>query len=80
MYSYAMPFKIDKLRDEFGQYTLMLKCDGCLRERRTTPNMIAHIMGWDARLADVARRMRCDNVWSEALLSSSGAGYSATRI
>jgi hypothetical protein len=40
-----MPFKIDKLRDEFGQYTLMLKCDGCLRERRTTPNMIAHIMG-----------------------------------
>jgi hypothetical protein len=52
-------FKVEKLSDEFGQYTLILKCESCLRERRTTPNMIAYIMGWDAMLADVARRMRC---------------------
>jgi hypothetical protein len=51
--------KITKLSDEIGQYTLILKCDSCLRERRTTPNLIAHIVGWDARLEDVARRMRC---------------------
>jgi hypothetical protein len=34
-----------KLSDEFGQYTLILRCGSCLRERRTTPNMIAHILG-----------------------------------
>jgi hypothetical protein len=54
-----MAFKLEKLSDEFGQYVLILKCGCCLRERCTTPNMIAHIMGWDAKLVDVARRMRC---------------------
>jgi hypothetical protein len=55
----AMGFKVEKLSDEFGQYVLILKCGSCLRERRTTPNMIAHICGWDTTLDDVARRMRC---------------------
>jgi hypothetical protein len=55
----AREFKVEKLSDEFGQYILILKCESCLRERRTTPNIIAHILGWDARLSDVARRMRC---------------------
>jgi hypothetical protein len=54
-----MAFKVEKLSDEFGQYVLILKCESCLRERRTTPNMIAHITGWHASLNDVARRMRC---------------------
>jgi hypothetical protein len=52
-------YKVEKLSDEFGQYVLILRCGSCLRERRTTPNLIAHIMGWDARLVDVARRLRC---------------------
>jgi hypothetical protein len=52
-------FGVAKLSDEFGQYTLILKCESCLRERRTSPNLIAHICGWDATLAEVARRMRC---------------------
>lgn len=51
--------KITKLSDEFGQYELILKCEGCLRERRTTPHMLANLCGWDAPLIDVARRMRC---------------------
>jgi hypothetical protein len=61
LYSITMgrEFRVEKLSDEFGQYVLILKCESCLRERRTTPNMIAHICGWDARLEDVARRMRC---------------------
>jgi hypothetical protein len=61
MYSELMPqeFRIEKLSDEFGQYELILKCESCLRERRTTPHMVANICGWDARLVDVARRMRC---------------------
>jgi hypothetical protein len=47
MYSHAVPreFKVEKLSDEFGQYTLILRRGSCMRERRTTPNMIAHIMG-----------------------------------
>jgi hypothetical protein len=61
MYSIGMgrEFKVEKLSDEFGQYMLILKCESCLRERRTTPNLIAHIISWDAKLSDVAHRMRC---------------------
>jgi hypothetical protein len=51
--------KVERLSDEFGQYELILKCESCLREWHTTPHMVANICGWDARLADVARRMRC---------------------
>jgi hypothetical protein len=51
--------KITKLGDEFGQYELILKCGSCLRERHTTPHLLANICGWDAKLEDVARRMRC---------------------
>jgi hypothetical protein len=50
---------IQKLNDEFGQYTLILTCRSCLRERRTTPHLLARICGWEAKLEDVARRMRC---------------------
>jgi hypothetical protein len=38
------------------QFTLILKSESCLHERRTIPNMIAHITGWDAKLAAVAQR------------------------
>jgi hypothetical protein len=55
----ARDFKVDKLSDEFGQYVLFLKCASCLHERRTTPDLLAKICGWDAKLDDVARRMRC---------------------
>jgi hypothetical protein len=55
----AREFVVNKLSDEFGQYMLILKCESCLRERRTTPHMIAHIVGWDAKLEHVVRRMRC---------------------
>jgi hypothetical protein len=58
--SSAMPdLHITKLSDEFGQYTLVLKCESCLRERHTTPHLLAKICGWEAKLEDVARRMRC---------------------
>ncbi len=50
--------KITKLSDEFGQYTLVLTCGSCLRERHTTPHLLARLCGWDAKLEDVAKRMR----------------------
>jgi hypothetical protein len=52
-------FKVDKLSDEFGQYDLLLKCGACGHERRIAPRTLANFCGWDARLEDVARRLRC---------------------
>lgn len=52
-------FHVEKLADEFGQYVLYLKCESCLHERRTTPHLLANLCGWDAKLNDVARRLRC---------------------
>ena len=53
------PFHVDKLSDEFGQYTLILTCAACGYERVTTPKILGRMCGWDARLVDVARRLRC---------------------
>ena len=52
-------FHIDKLSDEFGQYTLVLKCAECGHERKAEPLTLGRLCGWDARLEDVAKRMRC---------------------
>jgi hypothetical protein len=49
---------ITRLSDEFGQYTILLRCD-CGHTRRCHPKTLAAISGWDALLADVVRRMRC---------------------
>jgi hypothetical protein len=50
--------KIDKLSDEFGQYTIHLTCS-CGHIRKCTPHTFAALAGWDARLKDVVRRLRC---------------------
>jgi rRNA maturation protein Nop10 len=52
-------FQIDKLSDEFGQYTLVLKCAECGHERKAEPRTLGRLCGWDARLEDIAKRMRC---------------------
>jgi ribosomal protein L44E len=52
-------FHIDKLSDEFGQYSLVLKCAECGHERKAEPLTLGRLCGWDARLEDVAKRMRC---------------------
>jgi hypothetical protein len=55
----AHEFHIEKLSDEFGQYTLVLKCAACGHERITHPTTLGRLCGWDAKLADVEKRMRC---------------------
>ncbi|SRR6266851_4054186 len=57
----SMPggFHIDKLSDEFGQYTLVLRCSACGHERTAEPHTLGRMCGWDAKLEDVAKRMRC---------------------
>ena len=52
-------FYIHKLSDEFGQYTLVLKCSACGHERTAEPQTLGKLCGWDSRLEDVAKRMRC---------------------
>src|SRR5580698_6386460 len=55
----AADFHINKLSDEFGQYTLVMKCSECGHERKAEPLTLGRLCGWDARLEDVAKRMRC---------------------
>jgi ribosomal protein RSM22 (predicted rRNA methylase) len=50
--------KIEKLSDEFGQYLLLIQCP-CDHSRRCHPKTLAAIAGWDAKLSDVVKRMRC---------------------
>ena len=50
--------QIDKLSDEFGQYEILLTCK-CGHTRRVYPRTLAGIAGWDARLVDVVKRLRC---------------------
>ena len=52
-------FKVEKLSDEFGQYELILKCAACGHERRILPRSLANVCGWDAKLEEVTRRLRC---------------------
>jgi len=52
-------FHVEKLSDEFGQYTLVLKCAACGHERTAEPRTLAALCGWDATLEEVGKRMRC---------------------
>jgi hypothetical protein len=59
MYSNAMrDLKIELLSDEFGQYEILLTCL-CGHTRRCMPHTLAAFAGWDAKLNDVVRRLRC---------------------
>ena len=56
------PLTIEKLSDNFGQFVIILKCGqkcSCGHVRRAAPRTLAALAGWDARLEDVAKRMRC---------------------
>jgi rRNA maturation protein Nop10 len=52
-------FHIEKLSDEFGQYTLVMKCGACGHERTAEPRTLGRLCGWEAKLEYVANRMRC---------------------
>jgi hypothetical protein len=46
-------FHVEKLSDEFGQFTLILTGSACGYERVKTPKILDQLCGWDARLDDV---------------------------
>jgi rRNA maturation protein Nop10 len=75
-------FCIGKLSDEFGQYTLVLKCSECGHERTAEPHTLGRLCGGDARLEDVAKRMRCSKCGKKkctlrAVPPTKPRGYSA---
>jgi hypothetical protein len=51
--------RIDKLSDEFGVYSLLISCAVCGHARTAEPHTLGRLCGWDARLVDVEKRMRC---------------------
>jgi hypothetical protein len=55
----ARDFKVTRLSDEFGQYQLNLKCVGCGHERQSFPRTLANVSGWDAKLVEIEKRLRC---------------------
>ena len=52
-------WNIEKLGDEYGQYTLVASCATCGHERRTEPHELSRICGWDTTLSEIAPRMKC---------------------
>ena len=78
----ARELRINKLGDEFGQYTLVLKCSECGHERTAEAHTLGRLCGWDAKLADVEKRMRCSKCGKKkcslrAFAPAKPRGYSA---
>jgi len=61
-------FRVERLSDEFGQYTLVLTCRDCHHERKSDPHMLGRICGWDTRLDDLAMRLRCSKCGKKACM------------
>jgi len=77
-----MAFHVEKLSDEFGQYLLVLECAGCGHQRRTNPQAVARLFGWDLTLETIARRLRCSRCGkrqcsARAVPAQKPRGYSA---
>jgi translation initiation factor 2 beta subunit (eIF-2beta)/eIF-5 len=78
----AREIRINKLSDEFGQFTMVLKCSACGHERTAEPHTLGRLCGWDAKLADVEKRMRCSKCGKKqcslrAVPPTKPRGYSA---
>lgn len=54
----ARDLQVEKLSDDFGQYLIYLECE-CGYVRRCNPSTLAAFAGWEARLDDVVKRVRC---------------------
>ncbi len=58
--------RVQKLSDEFGQYILIVKCQACGHQRNAAPRTFGKVFGWDARLDEVARKLRCSKCGKKA--------------
>jgi len=55
----ARKLKVEKLNDEGGVYSLVITCGACGHNRTTEPHALGKLCGWQAKLVDVEKRMRC---------------------
>jgi hypothetical protein len=55
----AREIRINKLGDEFGLYFLRITSGACGHERTAEPHTLGRLCGWDARLVEIEKRMRC---------------------
>ena len=52
-------FRVEKLSDEFGQYTLVLKCSSCGHARMAEPHTLARLFAtWKWQRTKSGRRVR----------------------
>ena len=52
---------VDRLRDHFGDYVVVVTCRSCRHSRELTPAFLARHCrrGWDEPLAGIIARLRC---------------------
>ncbi len=52
---------IERLRDHFGDYVVVITCRACRHSRELTPAFLAQQCrgGWDEPMARVVERLRC---------------------
>ena len=58
---------IQRLSDHFGNYLIEVRCRKCEHTRQLRPEALARIVGWDAKFAHVASRLRCSHCQSRVV-------------
>lgn len=59
------PPKTSKLADWRIGYALVIGCRTCKHSRRTDPQSLARLLGWDVSLIVVTARLRCSNCYAK---------------
>jgi hypothetical protein len=59
------PPKTSKLADWRTGYALVIGCRSCKHSRRTEPDSLAKLLGWDVPLIVVTARLRCSNCYAK---------------
>ena len=53
------PSAIKHLHDFNGNFLIFVRCRACRRAREVDPEELAARVGWDAKLAAIAPRLKC---------------------
>lgn len=59
------PPRTSKLADWRTGYALIISCRSCKHSRRTDPQSLAKLLGWEAALIVVTARLRCSNCYAK---------------
>jgi len=59
------PLKHSKLADWRGKYVLVVICRRCKHARRTEPDVLAKVLGWETSLSIATGRLRCSSCYSK---------------